>query len=70
MLILINISGDDRPGLTAEITALLSAFNADILDVGQAVIHNHLSLGILVSLADVFKNTRPATRNRCEVHCR
>ena len=53
MLILINISGDDRPGLTAEITALLSAFNADILDVGQAVIHNHLSLGILVSLADV-----------------
>lgn len=53
MLTLINISGDDRPGLTAEITALLSAFNADILDVGQAVIHNHLFLGILVSLADV-----------------
>ena len=53
MLTLINISGDDRPGLTAEITALLSAFNADILDVGQAVIHNHLSLGILVSLVDV-----------------
>ena len=53
MLTLINISGDDRPGLTAEITALLSAFSADILDVGQAVIHNHLSLGILVSLADV-----------------
>ena len=49
---LINISGEDRLGLTAEITALLSEFDADILDVGQAVIHDHLSLGLLVSLPD------------------
>ena len=33
MLTLINISGEDRPGLTAEITALLSEVDADILDV-------------------------------------
>ena len=52
MLTLINISGEDRPGLTAEITALLSEVDADILDVGQAVIHDHLSLGLLVSLSD------------------
>ena len=49
-LCLINISGEDRPGLTAEITGLLSEFDAEILDVGQSVIHNHLSLGILISL--------------------
>ncbi len=49
-LILIRISGEDRPGLTAAVTDLLGKFDADILDVGQSVIHDHLSLGILVSL--------------------
>ena len=46
-LILINITGEDKPGLTAAITALLEEFDVDILDVGQAVIHNFLTLGIL-----------------------
>lgn len=46
-LVLINITGEDKPGLTAAITALLGEFNVDILDVGQAVIHNYLTLGIL-----------------------
>jgi phosphoserine phosphatase len=49
-LILINISGEDRPGVTAAITDLLGEFDVDILDVGQSVIHNHLSLGILANL--------------------
>ena len=49
-LILINITGEDKPGLTAEVTALLGEFDVDILDVGQSVIHNHLSLGILANL--------------------
>ena len=52
MLTLINISGEDRPGLTAKIAAMLSKFDAVILDVGQAVIHDHLSLGLLVSLPE------------------
>ena len=51
-LILLNISGEDKPGLTAAITALLGDFDIDILDIGQAVIHNHLSLGILIKLPD------------------
>lgn len=51
-LILLNISGEDKPGLTAAITGLLGDFDIDILDVGQAVIHNHLSLGILIKLPD------------------
>ena len=47
-LILINISGHDRPGVTAALTAILAKYNAMILDIGQADIHHTLSLGILV----------------------
>ena len=47
-LVLLNVYGDDKPGITAAITDLLSDF--DILDVGQAVIHNHLTLGILINV--------------------
>lgn len=46
-IILININGTDRPGVTAAITEILAKNNAVILDIGQADIHNHLSLGIL-----------------------
>ncbi|WP_026160659.1 phosphoserine phosphatase SerB [Teredinibacter turnerae] len=49
-LILINISGEDRPGVTSSVTAILARNNANILDIGQAVIHDHLSLGMLVEL--------------------
>ncbi len=49
-LVLINITGEDKPGLTAAITSRLSDFDVDILDVGQAVIHNYLTLGILISV--------------------
>jgi phosphoserine phosphatase len=49
-LVLINISGEDKPGVTAAITELLAQFDVDVLDVGQAVIHNHLSLGILINI--------------------
>ena len=46
-IILINIKGADRPGVTAALTEILAKNNAVILDIGQADIHNHLSLGIL-----------------------
>lgn len=46
-LILINLSGADRPGVTSALTEILSMHNADILDIGQSDIHHHLSLGIL-----------------------
>lgn len=46
-LILIRITGEDRPGLTASITDILAKYDATILDIGQADIHNTLSLGIL-----------------------
>ena len=46
-LILIRITGVDRPGLTASITETLSHYDVTILDIGQADIHSTLSLGIL-----------------------
>ena len=50
-IVLINITGPDRPGLTAAITGILSRSDVNILDIGQAVIHDTLSFGILVELA-------------------
>lgn len=46
-IILININGSDQPGVTAALTEILAKNNAVILDIGQADIHSHLSLGIL-----------------------
>ncbi len=46
-IILLNINGADRPGVTAALTEILAENNAAILDIGQADIHNNLSLGIL-----------------------
>ena len=46
-IILITINGMDRPGVTAALTEILANNNAVILDIGQADIHNQLSLGIL-----------------------
>ena len=49
-LVLISISGKDEPGITAAITQLLGQQSVDILDIGQSIIHDHLSLGILVNI--------------------
>ena len=46
-IILINISGEDKPGVTSALTEILARYDAFILDIGQADIHHTLSLGIL-----------------------
>ena len=46
--ILIRITGQDRPGLTASIMEILAKYDTQILDIGQADIHSTLSLGILI----------------------
>jgi phosphoserine phosphatase len=46
-IILLNINGTDKPGLTSTLTRILATYNVNILDIGQAVIHNNLDLGIL-----------------------
>ena len=49
-VILINITGRDRKGLDAKFTGILAQYNVNILDIGQAVIHKHISLGILAEI--------------------
>ena len=51
--ILIRITGQDRPGLTASVMEILSHYDAQILDIGQADIHSTLSLGILIRIDDM-----------------
>ncbi len=48
--ILVSITGQDRPGLTASVMKILAKHNAQILDIGQADIHSTLSLGILIRI--------------------
>ena len=56
-LILINISGQDHPGVTSALSEILAKYDAGILDIGQADIHHTLSLGILIrTTADVSGN--------------
>lgn len=49
-IFLLNISGQDKPGLTSSLTAVLATYDAKVLDIGQANIHNTLSLGILFQI--------------------
>lgn len=58
--LLIHITGQDTPGLIAEVTRILAERNAVILDVGQAVVHETLSLGFLVEAPT--KNGFPALK--------
>ncbi len=48
--ILISITGKDHPGLTASVMGILSEYDAQVLDIGQADIHANLSLGILIRI--------------------
>jgi len=48
--VLISITGIDKPGITASFTAVLDRFDVHVLDIGQSVIHDALSLGLLVAL--------------------
>jgi len=59
--ILVHFSGPDKPGLTAELTGVIARFDARILDIGQAVVHESLSLSILLDV--VNESTYAAIRS-------
>ena len=56
-IILLNISGKDKPGLTASLMEILSQYNVNILDLGQSVIHEDLGLGILFEVPSESKSS-------------
>ena len=63
-ILLITISGEDQAGVTAGITAILSGYAVNILDIGQAVIHATLSLGLLVELPEACASEEVAAAVR------
>ena len=56
-IILLNISGQDKPGLTSSLTSVLAEYGAKVLDIGQANIHDTLSLGILFKIETGSKSS-------------
>ncbi len=49
-IVLITITGNDKPGVSASLAATLGKHQINILDIGQSVIHNHLNLGMLIEI--------------------
>ena len=49
-IVLITVAGPDHPGITAALTRKVADFSGTILDIGQAVIHDNLSLGFVSRL--------------------
>jgi len=64
----IDISGHDHAGVTHALTEILAASGARILDVGQAVIHDALALGILIELTDEMKSSSLLTELLLKAH--
>lgn len=56
-IILAIFNGTDKPGVTASLSEVLAKYDATVLDIGQADIHSHLSLGILFSSSKDISGT-------------
>lgn len=52
LILLITLSGEDQPGVTAAFTDILAAHEVNVLDIGQRVIHSTLSIGLLVEVPE------------------
>ncbi|MDG1164729.1 MAG: phosphoserine phosphatase SerB [Porticoccaceae bacterium] len=59
-ILLINVFGEDKPGVTSAITEVLSHYDVIVLDIGQAVIHDQLNLAILAAVPSAV-NTNDVT---------
>lgn len=62
-ILLINVSGRDRPGVTTSITDILSRYHVNVLDIGQAVIHETLTLGMVVELPTDTAKSSPLLKD-------
>src|SRR3954470_4578742 len=48
--IVLHIAGTDRPGVTARLTEISAEENADLVDIGQSVLHGYLMLSAIVDV--------------------
>ena len=55
-VVLITITGQDHAGITSTLTGILASYDVNVLDIGQSVIHDSLSLGLLIEAPDEEKN--------------
>lgn len=55
-LILINIIGIDKPGVTSAVTSVLGEYGAVVQDIGQSNLHHQLNLSILIRIDDPAKS--------------
>ncbi|HTX75600.1 MAG TPA: phosphoserine phosphatase SerB [Terracidiphilus sp.] len=63
--VLIHFSGHDAPGQTAALTGILAEHGIRILDIGQAVVHESLTLAILVEAGgEAFAPVKTALTER------
>jgi phosphoserine phosphatase len=67
-VLLINITGHDKTGVTHSLTRVLAEFDARILDIGQAVIHDALTLGILVEMTEDMRSCPVMTELLLRAH--
>lgn len=51
-IILFSVTGQNKLGLTSNITSIMAKHDLDILDINQSMIHNTLTWGILVRFPD------------------
>jgi len=65
---LIHVTGQDRPGVTHALTSVLAHHGARVLDIGQAVIHDALALGILIELSAGLRTSTLMTDLLLEAH--
>ena len=66
--LLIHITGHDRPGVTFGLTTILARHGVRMLDIGQAVIHDALALGMLIELPDALRSSTLFTDLLLEAH--
>ena len=62
---LVSISGQDKPGLMSALMGICVEYDAQILDMGQAVIHDELALGLLLCSTNLDAMSE-AIEARCE----
>ncbi|MBI5280423.1 MAG: phosphoserine phosphatase SerB [Candidatus Solibacter usitatus] len=66
--LLIHITGHDKPGLTHSLTSILARHGVRVLDIGQAVIHDALALGILVEMTEALRSSALLTELLLAAH--
>jgi len=56
-ILLLHVTGEDRPGITAALTKILGGQGIEILDINQTVIHRTLLLGMMVRIPPQIEST-------------